>query len=174
MSIRTAEPFASDEGELTPEPNTLRALALGVAGASTFGLAVAVGHGPLAMLHGAWMAPVLFAGGALLATPPLYLAVTHVGAQTPAERVFRDVARVLGETGTVLLGLAAPAAYFSATLRTATAYGLLAATLAVVGFVAVRVVARRFFAHTTGASLAWTVLAVALGLRLMTTLGHQL
>ena len=51
-----------------------RSLALGLAGAVAFGATAGIGHGAAAMLRGAWMSPALFVGGALLATPPLYLA----------------------------------------------------------------------------------------------------
>jgi len=39
-----------------------------------FGAAAGTGYGPIAMFQGAWTTAALFAGGALLASPPLYLA----------------------------------------------------------------------------------------------------
>lgn len=154
-----------------------RSLALGVAGPVAFGLAAAVGHGPAAMLRGAWMAPCLFAGAALLATPPLYLASVWSASRASAERVVGDVAGALGDAGVVLLGLAAPAAYFSATLRTPTARALLVGCVVLVGAVAVRSVARRTFASAPRGAASgslWTLLAFALGLRMLVALSHHL
>ncbi|MFO0603605.1 MAG: hypothetical protein U0324_10550 [Polyangiales bacterium] len=149
-----------------------RSLALGLAGSAAFGLAAAVGHGARAMLHGLWMAPALFVGSALLATPPLYLVGVWSGQRLPAERVARHVADSLGGVGTVLLGLAAPAAYFSATLRTGSAWFLLAGAVVLVGVAAVRAVARNAFPRPSPAAVGWTLLALALGARTLLALAH--
>lgn len=160
------------------ESSAARALAAGLAGSAAFGLAAGLGHGPLAMLRGAWIAPLLFAGGAALSTPPLYLASTCAGSRASAESVVSDVASVLGDAGVVLLGLAAPAAFFSATLRTSNGWALLMAAVVAVGATAVRAVARRAFSDDApragAASLLWTGFAFALGLRLIVALSHHL
>ena len=153
-----------------PEAAVPRSLALGLAGAVAFGAAVGLGHGAGALLRGAWMSPALFLGGALLATPPLYLASSYSGSRASAEEVVAAVADVLGRTGVVLLGLAAPAAFFSATLRTPTAWALLVALVVAVGATAVRAVSRRTLTHAAAAAWLWSAFALALGVRLLLAL----
>lgn len=164
-----------------PPPDSLtlpRHLGVALAGAAAFGVAAGLGHGPAAMLRGAWMAPSLFAGSALLATPPLYLVGAWAGSRATAEDVCVDVASVLSDAGVVLLGLAAPTAFFSVTLRTPTAWVLLAAAVATVGATAVRALARRTLseerARSGAAAFVWTALALALGLRMAFALAHHL
>jgi hypothetical protein len=156
----------------SPEVSVPRSLGLGLAGAATFGLAAALGHGASAMFHGLWMAPALFVGSALLATPPLYLIGVWSGQRVPAERVAQNVASALGAAGLVLLGLAAPAAFFSATLHTTSAWVLLLGAVIAVGVTAVRVVARKTFALPSVAATGWTLLALALGARTLFALSH--
>ncbi|MDB4932887.1 MAG: hypothetical protein JWM10_5371 [Myxococcaceae bacterium] len=150
-----------------------RGLALGLAGAVAFGAAAGLGHGAAALARGAWMSPALFVGGALLAAPPLYLAASYSGSRASAEEVIAEVADVLGRAGVVLLGLAAPAAFFSATLRTPTAWALLVGLAVVVGAVAVRAVARRTLSHATTAAWLWTFFSLALGVRLLLALARH-
>lgn len=157
-----------------PEAAVPRRLLLGLAGAAAFGAAAGLGHGVAATLRGAWMAPALFVGGALLATPPLYLASMHSGQRVSAERLVAEVSEVVGSVGVVLLGLSAPAAFFSSTLRTPSAAVLLAGCAALVGTGAVRAVSRRAFERLSVASSLWTAFALALGLRLSLALYHQL
>lgn len=157
-----------------PEAAVPRSLAFGLAGAAAFGAAAGLGHGAAAMLRGAWMAPALFVGGALLATPPLYLASAYGGSRATAEEIVSEVSSVLGDTGVVLLGMAAPAAFFSATLHTASAWALLAVTVVSVGATAVRAVSKRTLAHGLAAASLWTLFAFALGVRLALALSHQL
>ena len=152
-----------------PESAVPRGLAVGLAGAAAFGAAAGLGHGAGALLRGAWMSPALFVGGALLATPPLYLASTASGSRATAEEVVAGVSDALGRTGVVLLGLAAPAAFFSATLRTPTAWALLGCAVLAVGAVAIRGVSRETLRHPA-ATWLWTVFALAVGVRLLTTL----
>jgi hypothetical protein len=147
-----------------------RGLALGFAGAVAFGAAAGLGHGVAALARGAWMSPALFVGGALLAAPPLYLAASYSGSRASAEEVIAEIADVLGRAGVALLGLAAPAAFFSATLRTPTAWALLVGLAVVVGAVAVRAIARRTLAHALGPAWLWTAFALALGVRLVLAL----
>jgi hypothetical protein len=154
------------------EVSVPRSLGLGLAGAATFGLAAALGHGARAMFHGLWMAPALFVGSALLATPPLYLVGVWSGQRVPAETVARNVAAALAGAGLVLLGLAAPAAFFSATLHTNSAWFLLLGSVVLVGVTAVRAVARKTFTGTSLASTGWTLLALALGARTLLALSH--
>ena len=151
-----------------------RSLALGLAGAVAFGAAAGIGHGAAAMLRGAWMSPALFVGGALLATPPLYLASSWSGSRASAEELVASVADTLGRTGVILLGLAAPAAYFSATLRTPTAWALLLGAAVTVGAAAVRAVSARTLSDGPAAAWAWSAFAVALGVRLLAALAHHL
>jgi hypothetical protein len=153
---------------------TARQLALALLGAATYGAAAGLGHGPAAILRGAWMAPLYFVGGALLATPPLYLASLQTGERRSAEMLVREVGAVLGAVGMVLLGLSAPAAYFSATLRTSGATTLLVLSGLAVGAIAVASLARRVFSEVSAAASLWTVFALALGLRLTVTLSAQL
>jgi hypothetical protein len=156
-----------------PEAAVPRGLALGLAGAVAFGAAAGLGHGPAALLRGAWMSPALFVGGALLATPPLYLAASYTGSRAPADAVLAQVADVLGRTGVVLLGLAAPAAFFSATLRTHTAWALLAGLAVVVGAASARAVSRRTLSHAPVATWLWSAFAAALGVRLLLALAQH-
>jgi len=157
-----------------PEAAVPRSLALGLAGSAAFGAAAGLGHGAAAMLRGAWMDPALFVGGALLATPPLYLASAYAGSRSTAEEIVAEVSSVLGDTGVVLLGLSAPAAFFSATLHTGSAWGLLSVTVVAIGFAAVRAVSKRALAHRLTAATLWTLFALALGVRLALALSHQL
>jgi hypothetical protein len=90
----------------------------------------------------------------------------------PAERVAQNVASALGAAGLVLLGLAAPAAFFSATLHTTSAWVLLLGAVIAVGVTAVRVVARKTFALPSVAATGWTLLALALGARTLFALSH--
>ncbi len=156
-----------------PDTALLERLGMGLLGAAAFGAAAGLGHGAAATLRGLWMSPALFVGGALLATPPLYLASTHAGLRSSAEELVAEVASTLGDTGVALLGLAAPAAYFSVTLRTHSAWALLVAMVAVVGVSAVRALSRRTLSWGLAAIL-WTLFAVAVGVRLVVALAHQL
>jgi hypothetical protein len=157
----------------SPQFAAPRGLATGLAGAVAFGAAAGLGHGVAALARGAWMSPALFVGGALLAAPPLYLAASYSGSRASAEEVIAEVADVLGRAGVVLLGLAAPAAFFSATLRTPTAWVLLVGLAVAVGSVAVRAVARRTLSHAAAASWLWTFFALALGVRLVLALARH-
>lgn len=162
---------------LTPlsltEGSVARSVGVGLLGAAAFGAAVGLGHGAAALLRGLWMAPCLFVGGALLATPPLYLASIYAGLRSSAEDLLTDVSATLGDTGVALLGLAAPAAFFSVTLRTHSALPLLVVITAVVGVSAVRALARRTLAPSVSGAL-WTLFAVAIGVRLVIALTQQL
>lgn len=157
-----------------PDGAVARELLLGVLGSALFGAAAGLGHGVAATLRGAWMSPALFVGGALLVTPPLYLASMYSEERSSAEKLIAEVSAVLGSVGVALLGLSAPAAFFSATLRTPSAAILLAGCALVVGVLAVRAVSNRAFARLTVASSLWNVFALALGLRLTVALSHHL
>lgn len=150
-----------------------RSLGLALVGTAAFGAAAGLGHGASATLRGLWMAPALFVGGALLAAPPLYLASTRAGLRSTAEALVADIAETLGDTGLALLGLAAPAAFFSVTLHTQSAWVLLAVIVGAVGLTAVRSLARRTLMRGVVGAL-WTVFALALGVRLVLALSHQL
>jgi hypothetical protein len=157
--------------------NSGRNLALGLLGGSVFGAASGVGHGLSAAVRGAWTAPALFVGGALLAAPPLYLMVALSGGQGSPRAVFDSSVKKLAAVGIALMGLSAPAAFFSATLRTASAQLLLTAVLVCVGAVSVFAVAGERMAAEKAlkpriAGIAWSVFALALGARLMSSLAH--
>lgn len=167
--------------ESTPRPargsEIARDLALAVASAAVFGAAAGTGHGALAVFHGAWSAPALFAGGATLATPPLYLATALGGGRLSAHELAASAARSLAAASTVLLGLAAPAAFFSATLRTSSAAPLVVSVAAVVGAGGVLALAHHATVRATrapavAATLAWAGFAVLLGVRLIGTVGR--
>lgn len=155
----------------------MRDLAMGVFGSAVFGAAAAVGDGVHTIAKGAWIAPALFVGGALLAMPPQYLFTALAGGRTTPGEVLTGTSRVLAGVATVLLGLAAPAAFFSATLHTLTGLGLLLAvvvTLGSLGVVALtgsRLANEESFAARC-AAMAWCVFALALGGRLMFALAH--
>jgi len=151
-----------------------RSLALGLLGAVAFGASAGLGHGASAILRGAWMSPALFVGGALASLPPLYLASSWSGSRAPADELVSGVADVLGRTGLILLGLSAPAAFFSATLRTPSAWALLFAAAVTVGAAAVRAVSVRTLSDATAAAWIWSAFAVALGVRLLVALAHHL
>ncbi len=159
---------------LPTEAAVPRELLLGVLGSALFGAASGLGHGVAATLRGAWMSPALFVGGALLVMPPLYLASMYSDERSSAEKLIAEVSAVLGSVGVALLGLAAPAAFFSATLRTPSAAILLTGCALTVGVLAVRAVSNRAFARLTVASSLWNLFALALGLRLTVALSHHL
>jgi hypothetical protein len=154
--------------------NVSRNLALGAVGSAAFGSAAGLGHGAFYTLRGAWMAPCLFVGGALLAVPPLYLASTWAASERSAEEVLGDVSAVLHKAGVMLLGLAAPAAFFSATLRTHTAWALLCVSCVSVGAASVVALSRRTFKTPSMQSVLWILFAYAIGIRLLLTLFQQL
>ncbi len=158
---------------LSTEAALPRSIVLALIGAAAFGAASGLGHGAASTLRGLWMSPALFVGGALLAAPPLYLASTRAGLRSTAEDLAADIAETLGNTGLALLGLAAPAAYFSATLHTRSAWVMLAVIIGAVGLTAVRALARRTLMPGLASAL-WTVFALALGVRLVLALSHQL
>ena len=169
-------PLAGAPREAATQP-VWQGLAFGVAGSAAFGLAAAAGQGVLAMSRAVWMAPVLFVGGALLAMPPQYLFSAIGGGRTTPGEVLTGTARVVGAIGTVLLGLAAPAAFFSATLHTLTGGARLMLAMMTLGSIGVLALTVQRAARETKpaaqlGALAWCVFALALGGRLMIALGR--
>ncbi|HEU4412275.1 MAG TPA: hypothetical protein VFS43_43940 [Polyangiaceae bacterium] len=165
-----------NESLTEPRPS-LRDVALGALGCATFGAAAALGHGPRAVGLGALSAPALFVGGALLSAPPLYLLLALGGGRATAADVADALGASLHKITTVLWGLAAPAAYFSVTLRTNKSLALLVAAAAVVGGAAVVSTAERLSRgeSKSGARLmtgVWCAVALLLGLRLVSSLGR--
>jgi hypothetical protein len=153
-----------------------RQLALALTGSAVFGAAAALGYGMSAAGRGAWMAPALFVGGAVLAAPPLFLFGALAGGRLSARELAASVLRSAASVGTALLGLAAPAAFFSVTMKTRLAPELLVAVAALVGLAGVIAVARSSAEGAKDtvrlATVGWCVFAVLLGARLMTSLGH--
>ena len=140
--------------------------------ASAFGAAACLGHGLPQVLRGAWMAPALFVGGALLAAPPLYLMTSIAGGKLTAGDVLRNSVDALSRVSMVLLGLAAPAAFFSVTLGTWVAPALLLAVVGLMGAAGVLTVLTQALRTETEdrvrlAGLAWTGFAMLVGARLM-------
>jgi hypothetical protein len=161
----------------SPRTEVWRGFAMGVLGSAAFGAAAAVGHGTQLVVKGAWMAPVLFVGGALLAMPPQYLVSALAGGRATPGDVLSTTSKALGAVATVLLGLAAPAAFFSATLHTLTGSVLLLLALVALGSTGVVAMTVQRAARETKAAaqlgaLAWCVFALALGGRLMVALGR--
>lgn len=155
-----------------------RSAAAGILGSAVFGAAVFAGHGAGLMLQGAWMAPALFVGGAALALPPLYLSSALSGGKATPSEVAASAQRALGVVSTVLLGLAAPAVFFSVTLRSTLAIVLLAGVMVVVGSAGILTVAMdRWTRETTArallASTVWCFFAFAVGGRLMVSLAKS-
>jgi hypothetical protein len=152
-----------------------RELALGLLGSAAFGGAAAVGHGPWMAARGAWMAPALFVGGALLATPPLYMFKALAGSRQSALSTAQRCTRALAAVGTALLGLAAPAAYLSATLTTRSGPLLLLACCAVVGCAGIAAITGETLLSerkegSRAATALWAVFAMLLGVRLLSEL----
>lgn len=169
----TTQTLAIDERSTTIG----RDLAIGALGAAAFGAAAGTGYGPIAMFQGAWTTAALFAGGALLASPPLYLASSLGGGRLTATTLAAAATRSLSASSTVLLGLAAPAAFFSATMRTPSALPLAITVAAVVGAGGVLSLAHRVTSRAEGGrtiipTLLWTAFALLLGVRLVGALGH--
>jgi hypothetical protein len=151
--------------------NAMRHGALALAGAAAFGVAAAAGSGVHAMAQGAWAGPALFAGGAALSLPPLYMLGALGGGGEPASEVAEKVIASAGRVGIALLGLAAPAAFFSTTMGGDLARALLLLACATIGVCGIIAVARRGGGTTTAggllATIAWPLFAIALGGRLM-------
>ncbi len=165
------------EESLAESRPSLRDAAFGALGCATFGAAAALGHGARAMGLGALSAPALFVGGALLSAPPLYLLLALGGGRATASQVAEALAASLRKTTIVLWGLAAPAAYFSVTLRTNKSAALLVLAAAVVGVSAVISTARGLVRGepkpgAKAMASAWCVVAALLGLRLVSALGR--
>ncbi len=159
-----------------PPAELCRRLGVSILASAAFGAAVAVGRGAGAMLHGAWAAPALVVGGAALALPPLYLATALGGGQSAPGEVAASAAGALSRVTTVLLGLAAPTLFFSVTLQSLLGTALLVTVLVTVGTLGVVLVARDALSRETGGGArlgiaAWSVFALALGARLMATVG---
>lgn len=160
-----------------PMSSSRDALIVAVLGPASFGVAAAVGHGARAMGQAAALAPALFLGGAALAAPTLYLATSVGGGQVSAEQVARATLSSLGTVGTLLLGFALPAAYFSVTLKTALAPALLVTVLAAAGMAGVLTTLVRTLQTEKSDRVrlfatAWVVVAVLMGGRLLSTLGR--
>lgn len=155
-----------------------RGLSVGLLGSAAFGVSAAVGHGPAAMAQGAWMGPALFVGGAALATPPLYMFSALAGGRVSVKEALSRTSGALGAVATALVGLAAPAAYLSTTLRTDLAPTLLVLCCVIAGgsgVVAITRASLRTEARPEArfAALLWAAFALALGARLMIAIARN-
>lgn len=172
----TSAASTSSPSSLLPLPSARDSFLLALFGPAAFGAAAALGHGAKAMGRGAGLAPALFLGGAALAAPTLYLATSIGGARVSADHVGRSTLSSLGTVGTLLLGLAVPAAYFSVTLRTGIAPALLVSVLALAGTTGVLTTLVRTLADEKSDTVrlvctGWVVVALLMGARLLATLG---
>jgi ABC-type transport system involved in multi-copper enzyme maturation permease subunit len=118
------------------------------------------------------MAPALFVGGAALALPPLYMFGTLLGGQSSLSQIVGRLSGTLASVSLALLGLAAPAAYLSVTLRTTLGPLLLVLASIVVGTAGVAAVLRESLdaepaPRPRAALLGWGAFALALGGRLL-------
>ena len=161
----------------TNEQGIAKPLAVAILGTAAFGVAAAAGHGLRAMATGAWAAPLVFFGGAALAMPPLYLFGALAGSRRTGADVLRAVSTVARRVAIALVGLAAPAAFFSVTLKGALAEVLLVATACVVGGAGVVSVVAASTANEEAeaakiANVLWLVVALALGARLVASVGR--
>jgi len=161
---------------LLPLPSGRDAFLVAILGPAAFGAASALGHGAKAMARGAGLAPALFLGGAVLAAPTLYLATSLGGGRVSADHVGRATLSSLGTVGTLLLGLAVPAAYFSVTLHTTLAPALLVVILALAGTTGVLTTLVRTLDRERSDTVrffctGWVVVALLMGGRLLSTLG---
>lgn len=172
-----APPGASPSSAPLPLPSMRDAALIAVFGPAVFGAAAAIGHGARAMAMGAALSPVLFLGGAALAAPTLYLATSLGGGKVSAEHVGRATLSSLGSVGTLLLGFAIPAAFFSVTLHTGLAPALLVAVLVLTGTTGVLTTLVRTLSEERSDTArflcaGWVAIALLLGGRLLSTLGH--
>lgn len=161
---------------LLPLPSARDSFLIALLGPAAFGAAAALGHGAKAMARGAGLAPALFLGGAALAAPTLYLATSLGGGRVSADQVGRATLSSLGSVGTLLLGLAVPAAYFSVTLHTPLAPALLVGILALAGTTGVLTTLVRALDEERSDTVrffctGWVVIALLMGGRLLSTLG---
>ena len=162
-----------------PAMQILGRVALSLLGCAAFGAASGIGHGAGAIVRGMWLSPTLFVGGALLALPPLYLLAALFRSRISAGAVVERVTAALSGVSLVLFGLAAPAALFSATLKTAAGQMLACGTVGLVGAVGIAAAAVATSQHDLddrGKLVAgiWAIFALVLGLRLMISLGRPL
>lgn len=162
-----------------PRAPLARELAIGVAGATALGAAAGSGLGLAMALRGAALTPLLFFGAAALALPPMVLCGTWAGSRAGLSELVRHTGETLGSLGRALLGLAVPAAFLSATVRTRAGLGVLAGVLALAGLAAVLRQARALRAgddapHAWLAIAAWGTLSVGIGARMMFLLSRHL
>jgi hypothetical protein len=124
------------------------------------------------------MAPALFVGGAALAMPPLYMFGTLLGGRSSLTEIVTRVSATLGSVAMALLGLAAPAAYLSVTLRTSLGPVLLILTAVIAGTAGILAVLREALLAESEpaprlALVGWTFFALALGGRLLWSIARS-
>jgi hypothetical protein len=109
-----------------------RRLGLAALMAALYGAAIGTRYGGAAVLTHAAGVPLAFLAIASFATPTLYIALWHFGAEIDARRLADATADGMHDAGRLLLGLSPAALLFGATLETAEAAAeLFAAGLAV-------------------------------------------
>lgn len=157
----------------------VHSVSLSILRLAAFGAAASLGRPLGSVLRGAVSAPLLFAGGAALAAPTLYLASALGGiAASPSATALRAES-ALSTVGTLAWGLVVPAAFFSVTLHGATAVALAAVVSALLGVVGVLRFgwdALDFRAQDKAQllALAWLVTAFGLGARMLWVVGRGL
>lgn len=161
---------------------------IAAAGPAAIGAVLGMPRGGAAMASGAAMLPGVVLGVTALMVPALYIATSLLGAAPPAKETPAHLGRALRAMGTVLLGLAAPAAFLVATTARGTGREGLssAATALVLGgvvtafgtFVGLRRLFQGLFGgRPTGATAmvvcaVWSIVALVIGGRLfLVTLG---
>lgn len=177
MTTTHESPLTIPRAELAT--STTRELAIGLAGALALGAAAGSGLGVTYAARGAALSPALFGGGALLALPPLYLCASWADTGISLSTLVAHTAKTFGALGRALLGLAVPAAFLSATIRTSAGLGVLWVVLAVSGLAAVL---RQASLLRTGkqseqlwlAVCVWGMLSLGIGARLMFLLSRHL
>lgn len=154
-----------------PEPIASAALRALVS-SSAFGAACGVGLGPRAILHGAWAAPALFVGGALLGLGPLYLASAVSGTSISPVAVARAALSRTARGTLVLLGLVPAALLFSTTLHGELALDLLLGVVGAIFAFGSYAIAESLIERDTSlvqraAFAAWVLFAWLLGARMV-------
>lgn len=157
---------------MKPLPFALTRPALAAAGAAAIGWIVSLPHGAAAAARTAVATPPIVLGLAVGLCPALYVALALTRAETEPRRFADAVMTGLGAGGLAALALAGPLLFLAATsvdADTAFLFGIPALALAaIIGLTRLyRGAARRHTAASAGATVVWTMAALAIGARLL-------